>query len=80
MLEPRRLAARSVASRMASLLGQTVGQRIGYSVRFEKVISSQTQLEVLTEGLLTRRLQDDPTLDGIACIIFDELPFLRRSA
>ncbi len=72
MLEPRRLAARSVATRMASLLGQTVGQRVGYSVRFEKVVSSQTQLEVLTEGLLTRRLQDDPTLDGIACIIFDE--------
>ncbi len=72
MLEPRRLAARSVASRMASLIGQAVGQRIGYWVRFEKVISSQTQLEVLTEGLLTRRLQDDPTLDGIACIIFDE--------
>ncbi len=72
MLEPRRLAARSVATRMASLLGELVGQRVGYQVRFEKVISSQTELFVLTEGLLTRRLQDDPTLDGINCIIFDE--------
>ncbi|MEY4531575.1 MAG: hypothetical protein RLZZ156_2296, partial [Deinococcota bacterium] len=72
MLEPRRLAARSVATRMASLIGQTVGQRVGYQVRFEKVFSNQTQLLVLTEGLLTRRLQDDPTLEGIGCIIFDE--------
>jgi ATP-dependent helicase HrpB len=72
MLEPRRLAARSVANRMASLLGEKVGQRIGYQVRFEKVLSSQTELVVLTEGLLTRRLQDDPTLEGINCIIFDE--------
>jgi ATP-dependent helicase HrpB len=72
MLEPRRLAARSVATRMASLLNEKVGQRVGYQVRFEKIISSQTQLFVLTEGLLTRQLQNDPTLDGINCIIFDE--------
>ncbi len=72
MLEPRRLAARSVAVRMASLLGQTVGGRVGYQVRFERKISAITQLEVVTEGLLTRRLQDDPTLDGIGCVVFDE--------
>ena len=72
MLEPRRLAAKSVASRMATTLGEAVGRRVGYAVRFERQSSSQTQLMVLTEGLLTRRLQDDPTLEGVNCVIFDE--------
>ncbi|MFN3266764.1 MAG: ATP-dependent helicase HrpB [Deinococcales bacterium] len=72
MLEPRRLAARSVAARMAQLLGEKLGQQVGYAVRFERQVSSATRLLVLTEGLLTRRLQDDTLLEGIDCIIFDE--------
>ena len=72
MLEPRRLAARGVASRMAALLNEPVGRTVGYRVRFERVVSAQTQLEVLTEGLLTRRLQDDAALTGVGVVIFDE--------
>ncbi len=72
MLEPRRLAARGVASRMAALRGERVGQTVGYQVRFERVIGHDTRLEVLTEGLLTRRLQDDAALEGVGCVIFDE--------
>ena len=72
MLEPRRLAARAVAARMAFLRGEAVGQTIGYRVRFEQRISSQTRLEVLTEGILTRRLQQDPALENVGLVIFDE--------
>ncbi len=72
MLEPRRLAARQVASRMASMLGETVGRTVGYRVRFETHVSEATRIEVITEGILERMLVDDPTLDGVAAVIFDE--------
>ena len=72
MLEPRRLAARQIAERMAWLLGEPVGLTSGYRVRFESKISSATRIEVLTEGILTRMLIDDPTLDGVSAVIFDE--------
>lgn len=72
MLEPRRLAARAAAVRMAELLGEPVGQRIGYRVRFESKVSARTRIEVLTEGILTRRLQGDPELEGVGLVIFDE--------
>lgn len=72
MLEPRRLAARAVAARMAALLGEEVGQTVGYRVRFENRVGRQTRLEVLTEGILTRRLQHDPSLEGVGVVIFDE--------
>ncbi len=72
MLEPRRLAARSVASRMASLLHEQVGETVGYRVRFENKTSKQTRLEVVTEGILTRMLQQDNSLEDTALVIFDE--------
>lgn len=72
MLEPRRLAARSVAQRMASSLNEEPGQTVGYRVRFESRVGSRTRLEVLTEGILTRQLQHDPTLEGVGLVIFDE--------
>jgi ATP-dependent helicase HrpB len=72
MLEPRRLAARAVATRMASLLEEPVGRTVGYRVRFENKISSQTRIEVVTEGILTRMLQHDNALDGVGLVIFDE--------
>lgn len=72
MLEPRRLAARSAARYMASLLGESVGQTVGYRVRLESKIGPQTRIEVVTEGILTRMLQDDPTLEGYGLVIFDE--------
>jgi ATP-dependent helicase HrpB len=72
MLEPRRLAARASASRMAELLGEAVGMRVGYQIRSEKKVSDQTKILVVTEGILTRRLQNDPTLENVALIIFDE--------
>lgn len=72
MLEPRRLAARAVAERMAELLGEPVGQTVGYRVRFESRVTAATRIEVVTEGILTRMLTDDPTLEGVACVIFDE--------
>jgi len=72
MLEPRRLAARSVAERMASLLGEEAGNTVGYRVRFENKTSAKTKLEVLTEGILTRMLQQDNSLEGIGLVIFDE--------
>ena len=72
LLEPRRLAARAAAARMASLLGESVGQTVGYRIRFEHQVSRQTRIEVLTEGILTRRLQRDPALDGVGLVIFDE--------
>jgi ATP-dependent helicase HrpB len=72
MLEPRRLAARAVAHRMAQLLGEPVGQTVGYRTRMETQVSGATRIEVLTEALLTRWLQRDASLEGVACIIFDE--------
>ena len=72
MLEPRRVAARAAAVRMAYLLGETVGQTVGYQIRFEKRIGKDTRIEVITEGLLARRLQADPELPGVGLVIFDE--------
>ena len=72
ILEPRRLAARAAARRMAALLREPVGERVGYQVRFDRKIGSQTRIEVLTEGILTRRLQTDPALSGVGLVIFDE--------
>lgn len=72
MLEPRRIAARNVANRLASQLGESVGQTIGLRMRGETRVSKKTRLEVVTEGVLTRLLQSDPLLDGIAVVIFDE--------
>ncbi|QYJ79324.1 ATP-dependent helicase HrpB [Shewanella acanthi] len=73
MLEPRRVAARSVAQFIASCRGQSVGQEVGYRVRGETKVSQQTRLEVVTEGILTRMIQQDPELTGIDMIIFDEI-------
>ncbi|MDG6778163.1 ATP-dependent helicase HrpB [Thiomicrorhabdus sp. zzn3] len=72
MLEPRRLAVRSIARYLARQLDEKVGERIGYQVRNERVISKQTQLEIVTEGILTRRIQSDPELSDVALVIFDE--------
>lgn len=72
MLEPRRLAARQIAERMAAMLGERVGETVGYRVRFERCVSSRTRIEVLTEGILSRMLVDDPTLEGVAVVLFDE--------
>ncbi|RDV16858.1 ATP-dependent helicase HrpB [Pontibacter diazotrophicus] len=72
MLEPRRLAARAAAQRMSDILGETTGQTVGYWVRMEHVVSGKTRIEVVTEAILTRLIQDDPGLDGVAAIIFDE--------
>ena len=72
MLEPRRLAARAAAERMAALLGEKVGARIGYRIRGEAVTSADTRIEVVTEGILTRMLQSDPELTGVSAVIFDE--------
>jgi ATP-dependent helicase HrpB len=72
MLEPRRLAARAVAQRMAYLLGESVGQRVGFRTRLETRVSRGTRIEVVTEGILTRMLQSDAALPGIGCVIFDE--------
>lgn len=73
LLEPRRLAARAAAQRMASLLGEAVGQRVGFRTRLESAVGPDTVIEVITEGLLTSRLLADPGLTGIACVIFDEV-------
>ncbi len=72
MLEPRRVAARAAARRLAELHGSALGQTIGYQVRFDRCIGPQTRVEILTEGLLTRRLQQDPFLEDVGLIIFDE--------
>ena len=72
MLEPRRLAARQIAERMSWLLGEPVGRTAGYRVRFESKVSSATRIEVLTEGILTRMLVEDPTLEGVSAVVFDE--------
>ena len=72
MLEPRRLAARQIAERMADMMGEKTGQTVGYRVRFESRTSARTRIEVLTEGILTRMLVDDATLDGVEVVVFDE--------
>lgn len=72
MVEPRRLAARAAAQRLAAELGEPVGQRVGYSVRLERRVSAATRIEVLTGGLFLRRLQADPALEGVGCLILDE--------
>ena len=72
MLEPRRLAARQIAERMAQMLGEQVGETVGYRVRFESRVLKRTRIEVLTEGILTRMIVDDATLDGVSVVIFDE--------
>lgn len=72
MLEPRRLAARNAAHRMAETLGEEVGGTVGYTVRLERRVSAKTRIEVVTEGILTRRLQQDPELAGTGLVIFDE--------
>jgi ATP-dependent helicase HrpB len=72
MLEPRRLAARMAARRMAETLGEDAGGTVGYTVRLERKISARTRIEVVTEGIMTRRLQTDPELKGVGLVIFDE--------
>lgn len=72
MLEPRRLAARAAAQRMADLLSEPLGESVGYRVRFDSCVSSRTRIEVVTEGLFLRRLQQDPGLEGVGLVIFDE--------
>jgi ATP-dependent helicase HrpB len=72
MLEPRRVAARAAAGFMARQLGEAPGDTVGYRIRFESRVSTRTRVEVVTEGILTRMIQDDPTLEGVAAILFDE--------
>ncbi|WP_050908758.1 ATP-dependent helicase HrpB [Vibrio harveyi] len=72
MLEPRRLAARNIARYLAQQLGEQVGERVGYRVRGETKVSKNTQLEIVTEGIMTRMIQSDPELNGIDLLIFDE--------
>jgi len=72
MLEPRRLAARAAAERLASELGEKVGETVGYRIRLDSKVGPRTRIEVVTEGILTRRLQDDPALEGVGLLIFDE--------
>lgn len=72
MLEPRRVAARAAAGFMARQLGESPGDTVGYRIRFESKVSARTRVEVVTEGILTRLIQDDPTLEGVAAIVFDE--------
>src|ERR1700750_265543 len=73
MLEPRRLAARAAASRMASLIGEKVGRTVGFRTRLESAVSSATRIEVVTTGLLVRRLLGDPGLDGVSAVTLDEI-------
>jgi ATP-dependent helicase HrpB len=72
MLEPRRVATRAAAGFMARQLGEEVGATVGYRIRFEQKVSARTRIEVVTEGILTRMLQDDPLLEGIGALLFDE--------
>lgn len=72
MLEPRRLAARAAAERLASELGEQVGETVGYRIRLDSRVGPRTRIEVVTEGILARRLQDDPALEGVGLVIFDE--------
>jgi ATP-dependent helicase HrpB len=72
MLEPRRLAARASAKRMADTLGEALGETVGYTVRMDRKVSAKTRIEVVTEGILTRRMQSDPELSSVGLLIFDE--------
>jgi ATP-dependent helicase HrpB len=72
VLEPRRLAAQSIATRMADLLGEEPGETVGYRIRFATRISAKTRIEVVTEGILTRMLQSDNALEDVGLVIFDE--------
>ena len=72
MLEPRRLAARAAAERMAPTLGERVGETVGLRVRFGSKVSRKTRIEIVTEGIFTRLILDDPMLDGVAAVLFDE--------
>ena len=72
MLEPRRIAARASAERMAKTLGERVGETVGYRVRFGSKVSRATRIEVVTEGIFTRQILDDPELNGVAAVLFDE--------
>lgn len=72
VLEPRRLAARAAARRMAAMLGEPVGETVGYRVRMESRVSARTRIEVVTEGVFTRMVLDDPGLEGIGAVLFDE--------
>ena len=72
LLEPRRLAARAAAARMAATLGETVGETVGLRVRLQSKISARTRIEVVTEGVFTRMILDDPGLEGVAAVLFDE--------
>lgn len=72
LLEPRRVAARAAAERMAELLGEKVGQRVGYRMRLDTKVGPETRIEVVTEGVFTRMLQEDPALESVAAVIFDE--------
>ncbi|MDO8978003.1 MAG: ATP-dependent helicase HrpB [Afipia sp.] len=72
VLEPRRIAARAAAERMAHTLGERVGETVGYRVRFGSKVSRSTRIEVVTEGIFTRQILDDPELSGVAAVLFDE--------
>ena len=72
LLEPRRIAARTAAARMAHLLGEALGQTVGYRIRLDSCVSEHTRVEVITEGILARKLQQDPGLEDVGLIIFDE--------
>jgi len=72
VLEPRRIAARAAAERMAQTLGEKVGHTVGYRVRFGSKVSRATRIEVVTEGIFTRQILDDPELSGVAAVLFDE--------
>ena len=72
VLEPRRLAARAAAHRMAATLGEKVGETVGLRVRLQSLVSSRTRIEVITEGVFVRMMLDDPALDGVAAVLFDE--------
>lgn len=72
LLEPRRLAARAAASRMATTLGEQVGETVGLRMRLESKVSAKTRIEVVTEGVFARMILDDPSLEGVACVLFDE--------
>ncbi len=72
MLEPRRIAARAAAARMSSLINEKIGDTVGYRIRMENAVSSKTRIEVITEGILSRMMLDNPSLDGVSLLIFDE--------
>src|SRR5207253_1695756 len=72
VLEPRRLAARAAAARMASTLGEPVGETVGFRVRLQSKVSARTRIEVVTEGVFSRMILDDPELTGVSGVLFDE--------